>query len=122
MQAQADWRKIPLKRGEIWFANLNPVVGNEQSGKRPVLIISVDAFNFGGARMVVAVPFTKHDKKQPLHVPVKAGETGLSVDSFIKTEDIRGISKDRLINKIGEAGVKTMEEVEIRLRRLLGLE
>lgn len=111
-----------MKRGEIWFADLNPVIGNEQAGKRPVLIISVDAFNLGGARMVVAVPFTKHDKQQPLHVKVKAGEAGLSLDSFIKIEDIRGISKERLINKIGEVGEKTMEEVEIRLKRLLGLE
>lgn len=111
-----------MKRGEIWFANLNPVVGNEQAGKRPVLIISVDAFNSGGARMVVAVPFTKHDKKQPLHVPVKAEETGLTIDSFIKTEDIRGISKERLINKIGEVNARTMKEVEIRLKMLLGLE
>lgn len=111
-----------MKRGDIWFADLSPVIGNEQAGKRPVLIISVDAFNNGGARMVVAVPFTKHDKKQPLHVPVKIEETGLSVDSFIKTEDIRGISKERLINKIGEISERTMEEVEIRIKRLLGLE
>lgn len=111
-----------MKRGDIWFADLNPVVGNEQAGKRPVLIISVDAFNAGGARMVVVVPFTKHDKKQPLHVPVKIEETGLSVDSFIKTEDIRGISKERLVNKIGEVGERTMEEVGIRIKKLLGLE
>jgi len=93
---------ILLKRGEIWFANLDPVIGNEQAGKRPVLIVSVDAFNLGGSRMVVALPFTSRNKKQPLHIPVKAQETGLSVDSFIKTEDIRGISKGRLLCKIGE--------------------
>lgn len=111
-----------MKRGEIWFTNLDPVIGNEQAGKRPVLIISVDAFNLGASRMVVAAPFTKHDKKQPLHVPVKAGETGLSVDSFIKAEDIRGISKERLIKKIGIVKAGTLEEVEIRIKRLLGLE
>jgi mRNA interferase MazF len=111
-----------MKRGDIWFANLDPARGNEQAGKRPVLIISVDAFNQGGSRMVVVAPFTKHDKKQPLHVPVKAEETGLTIDSFIKTEDIRGISKERLIDKIGMVNEKTIGEVEIRLRRLLGLE
>lgn len=89
---------------------------------RPVLIISVDFFNECGARKVIAVPFTKKDKKQPLHVPVKAGMAGLTVDSFIKTEDIRGISKERLIHKVGEVDKKTMGEVEIRLSRLLGLE
>jgi mRNA interferase MazF len=113
---------ILLNRGEIWFANLDPVVDKEQAGKRPVLIISVDAFNLGGSRMVVAVPFTKRDKRQPLHVPVKAQETGLTVDSFIKTEDIRGISKERLIAKIGEVDEVILGEVEIRLKMLLGLE
>ncbi len=111
-----------MKRGEIWFANFDPVIGNEQAGKRPVLIISVDAFNLGGSRMVVAVPLTKHDKKQPLHVLVTKEETGLSVDSFIKTEDIRGISKARLLNKIGAVDEYTISEVEIRIKRLLGLE
>ncbi|KJS22108.1 MAG: growth inhibitor PemK [Clostridiaceae bacterium BRH_c20a] len=113
---------ILLKRGDIWFANLDPVVGNEQAGKRPVLIISVDAFNFGGARMVVVVPLTKRNKRQPLHVPVKAPETGLTVDSYIKTEDIRAISKERLISKTGEINDITFREVEIRIKRLLGLE
>lgn len=111
-----------MKRGEVWLANLNPVVGNEQAGKRPVLIVSVDYFNDSGARMVIAVPFTKRDKKQPLHVPVKAGTAGLKLDCFIKTEDIRGISKERLLNKIGKIDAGTMNKVEIRLQRLLGLE
>lgn len=111
-----------MKRGEVWFANLDPVVGNEQSGKRPVLIVSVDYFNDSGARMVIAIPFTKRDKKQPLHVSVKAGSAGLKTDCFIKTEDIRGISKERLIGKIGTMDPDAMNEVEIRVQRLLGLE
>lgn len=111
-----------MKRGEVWFANLDPVVGNEQAGKRPVLIVSVDLFNEGGARIVIAVPFTKKDKRQPLHVPVRAGTAGLTVNSFIKTEDVRGISKERLIRKLGTIDENTMAEVEIRLSRLLGLE
>lgn len=111
-----------MKRGEVWFANLDPVVGNEQAGKRPVLIVSVDYFNEGLARMVIAAPLTKRDKRQPLHVPIKAGIAGLKVDSFIKIEDIRGISKERLLYKIGDVDKNTMEEVEIRLTRLLGLE
>lgn len=111
-----------MKRGEVWFANLDPVIGNEQSGKRPVLIISVDYFNDSGARMVIAMPFTKKDKKQPLHVPVMAGSAGLKMDCFIKTEDIRGISKERLISKIGTMDPAAMYEVEIRIQRLLGLE
>lgn len=111
-----------MKRGEVWLANLNPAVGNEQFGIRPVLIISVDYFNDSGARMVIAMPFTKKDKKQPLHVQVKAGTAGLKMNCFIKTEDIRSISKDRLISKIGIIDAITLSEVEIRLQRLLGLE
>lgn len=110
-----------MKRGEVWFANLDQVIGSEQAGKRPVLIVSVDYFNDGLARMVIAAPLTKRDKRQPLHVPVKAGIAELKVDSFIKTEDIRGISKERLLYKIGEIDKDTMEEVELRLSRLLGL-
>lgn len=111
-----------MKRGEVWYANLDPVIGNEQSGKRPVLIVSVDYFNDSGARMVIAMPFTKRDKKQPLHVPVKAGSAGLKMDCFVKTEDIRGISKERLISRIGTLDPDAMHEVEVRIQRLLGLE
>ena len=111
-----------MKRGEIWLADLNPVVGNEQAGKRPVLILSVDAFNRGGARMVVVVPLTSRDKKQPLHVPLKAADSGLPIDSFIKTEDIRGISKERLTVRAGQADAVAMKAVEARVKRLLGLD
>jgi mRNA interferase MazF len=111
-----------MKRGEIWYANLDPVLGNEQSGKRPVLILSVDSFNTGGSRMVVAVPLTSRDKKQPLHVPLKSKDSGLPMDSYIKTEDIRGLSKERLLNLAGMVDMVTLNEVEIRVKRLLGLD
>jgi len=110
-----------MRRGEIWFADLSPVVGNEQAGKRPVLIVSVDYFNECAANMVIVVPLTKRDKGQPLHVPIEGETTGLRTKSFIKTEDIRSIAKARLIHKMGAVDTKTMGEVETRLKRLLGL-
>jgi len=85
-----------LGRGEVWLANLNPVKGHEQAGKRPSLIISVDLFNQGASGLVVILPITSKDKGIPFHVELNPPEGGLKVRSFIKCEDIRSISVERL--------------------------
>lgn len=115
--------KLPIKpnRGEIWQANLNPTKGHEQSGIRPVLVLSVDQFNHGPAELVVALPITSKERGIPLHVEVKPPEGGLKMTSFIKCEDIRSISKERLTEKLGAISEKTFQEIEDRLRILLRL-
>ena len=108
-------------RGDIWLADLNPVRGHEQAGRRPVLVASVDTFNQGRADLVVILPITSTLRAIPFHVPVSPPEGGLSNPSSILCEAVRSISKDRLVQRWGAVAVTTMNEVEDRLRVLLGL-
>ena len=82
-------------RGEVWSINLDPVLGREQGGSRPALVLSVDKFNQGPADLVIVLPITSRDKKQPIHVAITPPEGGVSAQSFIKCDDIRSISKLR---------------------------
>ena len=108
-------------RGDIWMVNLDPTQGREQAGKRPALVLSVDQFNHGPAELVVMIPITSKGKGVPLHVTVMPPEGGLSQSSFIKCEDVRSVSKGRLLNRLGDVSEQTMAAVEDRIRRLLGL-
>jgi len=106
-------------RGEVWFGNLDPVEGHEQGGRRPVLIISSNRFNRSASELVVVAPITSVQKGLPSHVEVAAGDAGLTVTSFIKVEDIRCISKRRLMKRLGAVDAGVMTLVEQRLRWLL---
>src|SRR5215210_2164840 len=108
-------------RGEVWMVNLDPTKGREQAGKRPALVLSVDQFNHGPAELAVIIPITSKAKGIPLHVAVVPPEGGLSQPSFIKCEDVRSVSKERLLNKLGTVTAQTMAAVEDRIKRLLEL-
>jgi mRNA interferase MazF len=110
-----------VSRGDIWLADLNPVVGREQAGTRPVLVLSNDVFNNGPSDLVVVAPTTKHDKKQLLHIRVGPPEGGLKLVSYIKTEDVRSISKARLKQRLGQVEPATLDLVKDRIRILLDL-
>lgn len=84
-------------------------------------MVSVDEFNTGPAGLVVVVPMTTKRRNIPLHVEVNPPEGGVRQTSYIKCEDIRAISRERLVECWGRVGHRTMEEVEDRLRILLGL-
>lgn len=86
-------------RGEIWLADLGTGRGREQSGKRPVLVVSDDAFNAGLAELVMTVPLTSKvakSKNIPAHIRVDPPEGGLKTSSVILCDQLRTISKDRL--------------------------
>ena len=108
-------------RGEIWLADLNPTRGREQTGRRPVLILSVDSFNAGPADLVVVLPITSTLRDIPLHVHIRKGDGGIRNDSAILCEAVRSISKDRLISRGGLLSWEAITEVEDRLRILLDL-
>jgi mRNA interferase MazF len=108
-------------RGEVWVANLDPTRGHEQAGQRPCLIVSVDLFNHGPAALVIVVPLTTRSRQIPSHVAVDPPEGGLRVRSYIKCEDVRSISVDRLVERWGQLSSDTIALVEDRLRILLGL-
>ncbi|QOV22770.1 type II toxin-antitoxin system PemK/MazF family toxin [Anabaenopsis elenkinii] len=110
-----------ITRGEIWTVDLNPVRGHEQAGKRPCLVISVDLFNQGASGLVVVLPVTSKDKGIPFHVTVKPPEGGVKIESFIKCEDVRSISVERLEKRWGTVSPEILTLVEDRLRILMGL-
>jgi mRNA interferase MazF len=108
-------------RGEIWEADLNPIVGREQAGRRPVLIVSDDALNSSPRGLVVVIPLTSTDRGLPTHVPNTPPEGGLVKPSVIMTEQVRSVSKNRLGRRHGVVTRATMGQVDQILRIVLGL-
>jgi mRNA interferase MazF len=113
-------RPEPL-RGDVWDLDLNPILGREQAGSRPALILSVDLFNGGPAELVVAVPLTRTQRKIRWHVGVRPPEAGLTAESFIQCENLRSVSKLRLKRLRGRVSPETLDQVDDRVRILLGL-
>lgn len=108
-------------RGEIWSAQLDPVLGHEQGGTRPCLVLSVNRFNQGMADLVVVLPVTSRFKGIASHVRIPAGEAALNSDSYIKCEEVRCISRQRLRRRWGAIEPSTMRSVEQFVRLILGL-
>lgn len=112
---------IVPSRGDVFTVTLDPTVGHEQAGTRPCLILSANKFNHGKAELVIVVPITTKDKRIPSHVPISKGEAGLEEDSYIKCEEVRCISKQRLKKRWGAASPATMSKVEMIVRVVLAL-
>ena len=108
-------------RGDVWVAGLNPVRGREQAGTRPVLVVSADLFNEGPADLFAALPLTTRHRGISWHVRIDPPEGGLRQVSYIKCEDVRSLSKGRLLERWGPVSRGTMALVENRLRILLDL-
>jgi mRNA interferase MazF len=114
--------KLPRPaRGEVWLAELGPTRGREQSGTRPVLILSQDIFNAGPSGLVMMAPLTTVQRDLPLHVEIGPPEGGLKRKSYVVCENLRSITRERLSRRLGSVGFHTMAEVENRLRVLLQL-
>jgi mRNA interferase MazF len=110
---------IPASRqGDVWEARLEPVVGHEQGGTRPVLIVSVDQISSGRGEMCIVVPFTRTDRGTPIHVPVDPPEGGLTSASFALPENVRSISRERLTKRLGGVRDATLEQVLDRIHLL----
>jgi mRNA interferase MazF len=108
-------------RGDVWTVMLDPTKGHEQGGTRPCLVLSVNKFNHGPADLTVVVPITSREKRIPSHVKVIKGEAGLTENSFVKCEEVRCVSKERLRDRWGVVQPPTMQAVETRVRVILGL-
>jgi len=111
-----------VRRGEIYYADLSPVVGSEQGGVRPVLIVQNDIGNKYSPTVIVAAITSQINKaKLPTHVELSASEYGLPKDSVILLEQIRTIDKKRLREKICTLSSEVMEKVNEALQISLGL-
>lgn len=101
-----------IKRGDIFYAELSPVVGSEQGGVRPVLVIQNDIGNKYSPTIIISAITSQINKaKLPTHVEIKANEFGLTKDSVVLLEQIRTIDKKRLREKIGTFDKKMMSKV-----------
>lgn len=113
---------MQVNRGDIYYADLSPVVGSEQGGLRPVLIIQNDVGN-RYSPTVIAAAITSRVTKTPLptHIGVSGASCGLAKDSVILLEQVRTIDKTRLREKIGHADQSIMDQVSGALSVSFGL-
>jgi mRNA interferase MazF len=115
-------KPVEVKRGYIFFADLSPVVGSEQGGLRPVLVIQNDVGNRYSPTVIVAAITSQIDKaKLPTHVEINAADYNLDRDSVVLLEQIRTIDKQRLQKKITELDDRIMSKIDEALRISLGL-
>ena len=113
---------VVIKRGDIYYADLSPVVGSEQGGVRPVLIIQNDIGNkYSPTVIATAITSQINKAKMPTHIELDANEYGLSKDSVVLAEQIRTIDKRRLKEKIGHLDDRLMTKVNEALEISFGL-
>ena len=111
-----------VKRGDIYYADLSPVVGSEQGGVRPVLIIQNDIGNRYSPTVIAAAITSQHDKTRlPTHIQVTADGSGLAKDSIVLLEQVRTIDKQRLKEKMGCLDRNSMDMVNKALSVSFGL-
>lgn len=112
-----------IKRGDIYYADLSPVVGSEQGGVRPVLIVQNDVGNkYSPTVIAAAITSQQFKTKLPTHISVDAAVCGLSKDSVVLLEQIRTLDKHRLREKMGNLPESDMRRINGALSLSIGLE
>lgn len=113
---------MSVKRGDIYYADLSPVVGSEQGGLRPVLIVQNDIGNRYSPTVIAAAITSKMSKaKLPTHIDIYAEDVGLQKDSVILLEQIRTLDKRRLKEKMGHLDESMMHHVNTAIAISFGL-
>ena len=111
-----------VKRGDIFYADLSPVIGSEQGGTRPVLVVQNDVGNkFSPTVIVAAITSQINKAKMPTHIEIGAAESGLLKDSVILLEQVRTIDKKRLREKIGRLSDELITQVDEALGISFGI-
>lgn len=122
MKGEIGMLRKKVKRGEVYYADLSPVVGSEQGGVRPVLVLQNDVGNHYSPTVIVAAITTQVQKnKLPTHVLLSKDETPFAHDSVILLEQVRTIDKQRLQDRITRVKTTRMKEVDHALKISLGL-
>ena len=113
---------MTIKRGEIYYADLSPVVGSEQGGIRPVLIVQNDVGNKYSPTVIAAAITSQRDKnKLPTHIELHSDRCGLARDSIVLLEQIRTLDKRRLKEKMGRLDEPSMHQIDRALSISFGL-
>ncbi len=115
--------ELTVKRGDIYYADLSPVVGSEQGGMRPVLIVQNDTGNRHSPTVIAAAITSQINKARlPTHIELEGGGFGLSKDSVVLLEQIRTIDKRRLKERMGKLDDMLMSRVDSALAVSFGLQ
>lgn len=116
-------QQVRVHRGAIYYAALDPVIGSEQGGVRPVVIVQNDVGNYYSPTVIVAAITTRVQKHPlPTHVPLPTAVSGLSRDSVILGEQVRTIDKRRLHQRVGQLPAAILRAVDRALAVSLGLQ
>lgn len=113
---------MEIKRGEVFYADLSPVIGSEQGGTRPVVIVQNDVGNRHSPTVIAAAITSRQDKTaMPTHISIKGNSCGLAKDSVVLLEQIRTIDKVRLKEKTGKLDDADLQKVNKALNISFGL-
>jgi mRNA interferase MazF len=112
---------VTPRRGEVWLVDFGDPVGREQSGRRPAVVVSADPLNESRAGVVIVVPTTTAHRGLPSHVEVEPGSTGLDDVSYAKCEDVKSVSEQRLIARLGVVTDEITFDIGRALRFLLDI-
>ena len=114
--------ELNVRRGEIYYADLSPVVGSEQGGMRPVLIVQNDVGNRHSPTVIAAAITSQQNKTRlPTHIEISASEYGLSKKSVVLLEQIRTLDKRRLRERMGCLDTALMQRVDDAIAVSFGL-
>ena len=112
----------PVHRGDIYYADLSPLVGSEQGGLRPVLIVQNDTGNRHSPTVIAAAITSQTGKARlPTHIELSGGGSGLNRDSIVLLEQIRTLDKSRLRERMGKLDAPTMDRVNGAIAVSFGL-
>jgi mRNA interferase MazF len=107
-----------IHRGELWLVDFGEPIGHEQGYRRPAVVVSADRMNASRAGLVIVLPVTSTRRGLPSHVEIEAdAATGLRQTSYAKAEDIKSVSVERLVHRIGDASPAALH----RLQRVIAL-
>lgn len=109
---------MPYQAGDVLLADLDPVTGHEQGGRRPVLVLSGPSYNDLRSEQLIVAAITSRQRGLPFHIPVDA-DSGLRVPSWVQSESVRTISAQRVIRQLGHARPETVTEVRNRVMNFL---
>src|SRR5919198_2697620 len=105
---------VEVRRGDIWWCDLGPVLGSAPAGRRPVLVVSADGFNASNLGTVIAAALTTHVEraKRPANVLLEEGTAGLNRDSVVMVTHLRTLDKTTLVERTGRLSRSRMAQVD----------
>ena len=110
-----------IRTGDIWLAQLDPVVDREQGGRRPVVVVSSDGLHSLPINMIMVVPLTGHDRGLVTQPRIASECSGLSRASFARPEDLRAVDASRLQRRLGSVSTRELAEIRKVMRYFLDL-